>query len=83
MKYQLAYKCALCGKIITFGSFEVSRDSLTELCGEVIEHQGFLNGSAFCRAHLHIPCQCPDGDRGIAYFAGFKLYEEGQENDIR
>lgn len=67
------YKCPLCGRLQSPSpAQEVPRDLLPGLCGKVIQNQTFAGNPWLHQVPIQIPCRCPDGSCGMAWFAGFK-----------
>lgn len=73
MKVEPVYKCLLCGRLLTTGRVqEIPYDALPKLLGKVVQNQLFAGNPSLYQAPMHIPCKCPDGSGGMAYFAGFR-----------
>lgn len=67
-----AYKCPLCNRILLYGNpSEVPYDKLPDLLGMVIKNQQFAGNPYLHQVPMHIPCKCPNGNAGLASFAGF------------
>lgn len=76
MKYFPVYKCALCGALIRYGNAtEIPYEELPKVLGDVIANQQFAGNPYLYQAPMHIPHRCPDGNGGLAYFAGFRKEE--------
>lgn len=72
-QYYAVYKCHLCGRLLRYGKpQQVPYDKLPDLLGEVIKSQMFANNPYLPSAPMQVPCKCPNGNAGMAYFAGFK-----------
>ena len=72
MTYRAVYKCPLCSRKLLYGNpQEIPQDRLPEVLGLVIKNQLFAGNPALHQVPMHIPCKCPDGNAGLAAFAGF------------
>lgn len=72
MMVRAAYKCPLCNRVLLYGEAnDVPHEKLPDLLGMVIKNQLFAGNPALHQAPMHIPCKCPNGDAGLAAFAGF------------
>lgn len=72
MMVHAAYKCPLCNRILLYGNAnEVPYDKLPDLLGMVIKNQQFAGNPYLHQVPMYIPCKCPDGNAGLAAFAGF------------
>ena len=72
MTYRAVYKCPLCNRRLLYGNpLDISYDKLPEILGMVIKNQLFAGNPAIHQAPMYIPCKCPDGNAGLAEFAGF------------
>ena len=72
-RYNVTYKCQLCGTIIRYGdAFEMEYNQLPEFCGKVIQNQLFAGNPHLHQAPMQIPHKCQDGNCGMAYFSGLK-----------
>lgn len=73
MRVKPVYKCHLCGRLLSTGEVqEIPYEKLPSVLGKVIQNQLFAGNPALHEAPMNIPCKCPDGSTGMAYFAGFK-----------
>lgn len=71
-KYEVRYRCQMCGKEIRQGNpTEVPYEQIPKLLARVVTNQQFI-GTALYQAPQYIPHQCPDGSGGLAAFIGFK-----------
>lgn len=71
--YRVTYKCPLCGRLLIAGApKQIPDDKLPETLGAVIRNQLMAGNLYLYQAPMQIPCKCPDGSAGMAYFAGFK-----------
>lgn len=76
MRVKPVYKCHLCGRLLSTGeSKEIPYEKLPSVLGKVIQNQLFAGNPALHETPMNIPCKCPDGSAGLAYFAGFKSVE--------
>ena len=80
MIVRAAYKCPLCNRVLLYGNaIDVPYEKLPELLGKVIKNQLFAGNPYLHQAPMHIPCNCPNGDAGLAAFAGFvKVEKDGR-----
>lgn len=66
------YKCPLCGRLLTNGEpKDIPYDQLPNALAEFVKNQQFAGHPILYVAPMHIPCKCPDGNAGLATFAGF------------
>ena len=71
-KYFAAYKCQLCGKIMTYGEpVSVPHDKLPELCAMVVRNQAVSGNPVLHEAPMHMVHNCVGKNCGLATFAGF------------
>lgn len=76
MKYFPVYKCELCGALLRYGNAtEIPYKDLPKVLGDVVANQQFAGNPYLYKAPMHIPHRCPDGNGGLAYFAGFRKEE--------
>lgn len=79
MKYFPLYKCAMCGALLRYGNAtEIPYEDLPKVLGDVIKNQCFMGNPYLYQAPMHIPHRCPNGNGGLAYFAGLM---EAKEHD--
>lgn len=70
-KYQAAYKCPLCGKLIVGELTDVPEEKLPELLGKYVKSQYFSSNPYIETPPPYVPHKCADGSAGLAPFAGF------------
>lgn len=73
MKYRMAYKCQLCGAVVTSPRVnDVPYNDLPKLCANVVKNQMFMGNQYLYNEPMQVPHKCEDGSCGMAYFAGFR-----------
>lgn len=82
-KYQVLYKCAMCGTYIIYGDpAQMNEKDAVDIIAKVLKDQQFI-GTSFLRSPLLIPHKCKNGNYGAAYFAGLRKAEDDERKKCR
>ena len=72
MMVRAAYKCPLCNRVLLYGNeSDIPHEKIPDVLGMAIRNQQFAGNPYLHQVPMHIPCKCPNGDVGLAAFAGF------------
>jgi hypothetical protein len=69
MKYDLAYKCRICGERVSMGQAETTRDNMLNEVNKTVQMDKYMNGFTGSEKMMVIH-NCKDGSIGIADFIG-------------